>query len=251
MRPVSESVDASPVRRAPQSGAGGGRVKETKLFRRALLADPVLEVAPRLLGAVLRSTSPEGVVAVRLTEVEAYDGPDDPGSHAYRGQTARNAVMFGPPGHLYVYFTYGMHFCMNISAGPDGRPSAVLLRAGEIVEGIELARSRRGSAVADRDLARGPARLCVALGVDRTANDTDLVSPTAAAVAADPGAPAGADRLAGVALQLFAGPGFDGVPETGPRVGLREAADRPWRFWIGGEPSVSPYRPHAPKRRRT
>jgi DNA-3-methyladenine glycosylase len=203
---------------------------QTELVRRDFLARPVLEVAPRLLGAVLRSTTPAGVVAVRLTEVEAYDGPNDPGSHAYRGRTARNAVMFGPPGHLYVYFTYGMHFCMNVSAGPDGQPSAVLLRAGEIVEGSELARERRGAAVPDRDLARGPARLCTALGIDRAANDADLLAQ-------------------GSAVQLFSGPGFAGVAETGPRVGLREAADRPWRFWIGDDPTVSVYRPHVPKRR--
>jgi DNA-3-methyladenine glycosylase len=204
--------------------------------RRALLAEPVLEVAPRVLGMVLRSSTDEGTVAVRLTEVEAYDGPTDPGSHAYRGQTARNAVMFGPPGHLYVYFTYGMHFCMNISAGPDGQPSAVLLRAGEVIEGIDLARARRGSAngatISDRDLARGPARLCVALGIDRESNGADLL-----------------DRRS--PIQLLPGLGFDGIPSTGPRVGLREAADRPWRFWIPADPTVSPYRPHAPKRRRT
>ena len=173
--------------------------------RRTLLARPVLEVAPAMLGLVLRRTTDQGTVAVRLTEVEAYDGPNDPGSHAYRGQTARNAVMFGPPGHLYVYLTYGMHFCMNISAGPDGQPSAVLLRAGEVIEGLELARARRGATppgatansvpssgsasalaagtasgrrIADRDLARGPARLCVALGIDRDANGTDLLSRT-------------------------------------------------------------------------
>ena len=202
---------------------------------------------------VLRTSTDEGTVAVRLTEVEAYDGPTDPGSHAYRGQTARNAVMFGPSGHLYVYFTYGMHFCMNISAGPDGQPSAVLLRAGEVIEGAELARARRGNMVgrsqassnglrsgsgsgertiADRDLARGPARLCVALGVDRESNGADLL---------DRGSP----------IQLLPGPGFDGIPSTGPRVGLREAADRPWRFWIPGDPTVSPYRPHIPKRRPT
>jgi DNA-3-methyladenine glycosylase len=201
---------------------------------------------------VLRRSTDEGTVAVRLTEVEAYDGPTDPGSHAYRGQTARNAVMFGPPGHLYVYFTYGMHFCMNISAGPDGQPSAILLRAGEVIEGAELARARRGNMVgrsqaaslnglrsgsgertiADRDLARGPARLCVALGVDRESNGADLL---------DRGSP----------IQLLPGPGFDGIPSTGPRVGLREAADRPWRFWIPGDPTVSPYRPHSPKRRPT
>ncbi|MGZ0152111.1 DNA-3-methyladenine glycosylase [Kribbella sp. WER1] len=227
-------------------------------MRRSLLAGPVLEVAPKLLGTVLRSTSPEGTVAVRLTEVEAYDGANDPGSHAYRGPTARTEVMFGPPGHLYVYFTYGMHFCMNVVAGPDGKPSAVLLRAGEVVEGVDLARSRRGqpavqpvafnqsgarrSAVRqgpvakrpkpdpDRDLARGPARLCVALGIGRDDNGTDLLA---------------ADAL----IQLVDGPGYDGVPSTGPRVGLRDAADRPWRFWIPDDPTVSPYRPHVPKKR--
>ncbi|MFC6344655.1 DNA-3-methyladenine glycosylase, partial [Nocardioides hankookensis] len=106
------------------------------------LSGPVLEEAPRLLGAVLR----RGEVAVRITEVEAYDGPDDPGSHAFRGMTRRNAVMFGPAGRLYCYFTYGMHVCCNVVCGPEGRPSAVLLRAGEVVEGIELARERRPGA---------------------------------------------------------------------------------------------------------
>ena len=215
--------------------------------RRTSLARPVLEVAPSLLGMVLRRTTDEGTVAVRITEVEAYDGPNDPGSHSYRGQTARNAVMFGPPGFLYVYFTYGMHFCMNISAGPADQPSAVLFRAGEIIEGVELARARRGATppaassagsslpasgrrIPDRDLARGPARLCVALGITRTDNGTDLLARTSP-------------------IQLLPGEGFDGEPATGPRVGLRDAADRPWRFWIPGEPSVSPYKAHAPKRR--
>ncbi|WP_410784658.1 DNA-3-methyladenine glycosylase [Kribbella sp. C-35] len=198
-------------------------------MRRSLLAGPVLEVAPRLLGMVLRSTTSEGTVAVRLTEVEAYDGPNDPGSHAYRGQTPRNAVMFGPAGFLYVYFTYGMHFCMNVVAGPEGTPSAVLLRAGEVLEGIELARLRRNQP-ADRDLARGPARLCVALGIGREGNGADLLAKNSP-------------------VELLNGPGFDGEPATGPRVGLREAADRPWRFWIPDDPTVSPYRPHVPKKR--
>ncbi len=127
-----------------------------------LLAGPVLDVAPRLLGAVLR----HGEVAVRITEVEAYDGPNDPGSHAYRGRTDRNAVMFGPPGHLYVYFTYGMHHCCNVVTGEAGTASAVLLRAGEVVDGIERARERRPRST-DRDLARGPARLCRALALTR------------------------------------------------------------------------------------
>jgi DNA-3-methyladenine glycosylase len=184
---------------------------------RAFLAGPVLEVAPRLLGAVLRHDG----VAVRLTEVEAYDGPNDPGSHAYRGRTARNATMFGPPGHLYCYFTYGMHVCSNVVCGPEQTPSAVLVRAGEVVEGVEVARSRRPGA-SDRDLARGPARLCRALGIDLDHDGADLTVP------------------GGPSLTLG-----DVVSEvsTGPRVGLRGAPDRPWRFWIAGERTVSAYRP--------
>ncbi len=185
-----------------------------------LLSGPVLEVAPRLLGAVVR----HGEVEVRITEVEAYDGPDDPGSHAYRGRTDRNAVMFGPPGRLYVYFTYGMHHCCNVVLGPTGTPSAVLLRAGEVVAGLDLARQRRGSS--DRDLARGPARLCQALAITREQEGVDLVTGP---VTLTPGEP-----VTGHA--------------TGPRVGLRRAADRPWRFWIPGEPTVSPYRPAKPLR---
>lgn len=188
-----------------------------------VLSGPVLEVAPRLLGAVLR----HGGVAIRLTEVEAYDGPNDPGSHAYRGPTRRNEVMFGPPGHLYTYFTYGMHHCANVVCGPEGRASAVLLRAGEVVEGIELARERRGDHP-DRDLARGPARLCSALGLDLSDNGLDLTDGTL--VLGEPVAP---ERVV-----------------TGPRVGLRQAPDHPWRFWIDGEPTVSRYVPAKPRRKR-
>ena len=121
---------------------------------------PVEQVAPELLGAVLR----HGDVAVRLTEVEAYDGANDPASHAFRGRTPRNEIMFGPPGHLYVYFSYGMHWAANIICGPDGVASGVLLRAGEVIAGLDVARSRRGRA-SDRDLARGPGRLTQALGI--------------------------------------------------------------------------------------
>ena len=180
-----------------------------------LLSQPVLEVAPRLLGAIVR----HGEVAVRLTEVEAYDGENDPGSHAGRGPTPRSRVMYGPPGRLYVYFSYGMHHCANVVCGPEGRASAVLLRAGEVVEGLDLARERRRQAK-DRDLARGPARLCVALGIDLAHNTWPLDRPP---LTLEPG-----ERVPDVA--------------TGPRVGLRLAADRPWRFWVPGEPSVSPYR---------
>lgn len=191
---------------------------------RRLLAGPVLDVAPRLLGSVVR----HGEVALRLTEVEAYAGLDDPGSHAFRGPTPRSAVMFGPPGHLYVYFSYGQHWCANVVCGPDGTASAVLLRAGEVIAGHELAARRRGDARA-RDLARGPARLAACLGLDGTLSGSDLVTGPAR-------------------LEV----GGRAVPptliSTGPRVGLRQAGDRPWRFWLTGEPSVSSYRPAAPRR---
>jgi DNA-3-methyladenine glycosylase len=180
----------------------------------AVLSRPVLDVAPRLLGAILR----HGGVAVRLTEVEAYDGANDPGSHAYRGPTRRNQVMFGPAGHLYVYFTYGMHHCANIVCGSEGTASAVLMRAGEVVEGIDTARARRGNH-ADRDLARGPARLCSTLGLDLTHNGLDLSTG-----ALTLGPSIGPERIS-----------------TGPRVGLRHAADLPWRFWLTDDPTVSRY----------
>ena len=191
----------------------------------SLLERPVLEVAPLLLGATLR----HGDVAVRLTEVEAYDGANDPGSHAHRGHTARNSVMFGPAGHLYVYFTYGMHHCCNVVCGPEGTAAAVLLRAGEVVDGLETARRRRPRS-ADRDLARGPARLCRALDLDLGQNGARLDVPP---------------------LTLSPGPPPEAV-SSGPRVGLRQAPDRPWRFWLPEEPTVSPYRSaSALPRRRT
>jgi DNA-3-methyladenine glycosylase len=187
------------------------------------LCSPVEEVAPRLLGAVIR----HGPVAVRLTELEAYDGATDPASHAYRGRTPRNAVMFGPPGHLYLYFTYGMHWAGNISCGPEGVGSGVLMRAGEVIEGLDLARSRRGRA-SDRDLARGPGRLTQALGLHPQYKGCDLLGD-------------GPVQLQGPAE----------TPEmimVGPRVGVSVEADRPWRFWIGDSPFVSDYKrsPRAP-----
>lgn len=188
-----------------------------------LLAGPVLEVAPRLLGAELR----HGEVTLRLTEVEAYDGANDAGSHAYRGRTPRTAVMFGPPGHLYCYFTYGMHVCCNVVTGPDGAPSAVLLRAGEVVDGLEVARERRPGA-SDRDLARGPARLCKAMGIALDDNGNDLVTGSITLSLSEP--------VADVS--------------TGPRVGLRGDPDLPWRFWTTGDPTVSTYRPAAPRKGR-
>lgn len=187
---------------------------------RQVLEGSALEVAPRLLGAVLR----HGDVAVRLTEVEAYAGPDDPGSHAHRGRTPRNDVMFGPPGHLYCYFSYGMHVCANAVCGPAGTASAVLLRAGEVIEGLETARERRHGCP-DRDLARGPARLCQALAIGLEHGGVDLASGPVSLTLAEP----------------------VGSVSTGPRVGLRGAPDRPWRYWITGERSVSAYRPAKPR----
>jgi len=185
-----------------------------------ILAGPPVEAARRLLGATLRGRD----VTLRLVEVEAYAGPADPGSHAYRGRTTRNAVMFGPPGHLYVYFTYGMHWCANVVCGPRGTASAALLRAASVVDGLEVARSRRPG-IADRDLARGPARLAKTLGLTGADNGIDVLDP------------------AGDLVLSLAEPVPDGEVAAGPRVGLRLAAEVPWRFWIDGDPAVSAYRP--------
>ncbi|MEV5575931.1 DNA-3-methyladenine glycosylase [Spirillospora sp. NPDC052269] len=197
---------------------------------RSFYGAPVELVAPRLLGSVLVHTTDEGTVAVRLTEVEAYAGPRDPASHAYRGQTGRNAVMFGPPGHTYVYFTYGMHHCVNLVCGPAGTASGILLRAGEIIEGRDLAAARRPRSSV-RDLARGPARLCNALAISRPENGLDVCDPDGPlrVLPGDPVAPT--------------------AVRSGPRVGVNGGKDTPWRFWIDGDPTVSAYRPHNPRRR--
>lgn len=187
------------------------------------LSRPSVEIAPLLLGAVVHGRG----VSVRLTEVEAYLGEVDPGSHAFRGQTRRNAVMYGPAGHLYTYFTYGMHVCANVVCSPEGVATAVLLRAGEVVDGIELARERRTTSKTDADLARGPARLCVALGIRLDDDGADLAN--------------GPIRLE---------PASHPVPAfaNGPRTGVSGAGGSdayPWRFWIPGESTVSPYKASA------
>ncbi|MFF3444007.1 DNA-3-methyladenine glycosylase [Streptosporangium sp. NPDC002721] len=192
---------------------------------------PAHEVAPDLLGRVLM----HGPVALRLTEVEAYGLPgEDPASHTYRGRTPRNAVMFGPPGHLYVYFTYGMHFCANLTCLPEGVGSGVLLRAGEVVSGVETALARRNAGgarpVRETDLARGPARLAVALGFTREHDGLDACGPGSLSVVE--GEPAKASSVL-----------------SGPRTGVSAGKETPWRFWIDGEPTVSPHRPHVPRRR--
>ncbi|GIJ51530.1 putative 3-methyladenine DNA glycosylase [Virgisporangium aliadipatigenens] len=191
-----------------------------------MLSGGAPEAARGLLGCLLSA----GGVTVRISETEAYAGTSDAASHAFRGPTARNEVMFGPPGHAYVYFTYGMHWCMNVVCGPDGLAAAVLLRAGAVVDGLAAARARRGAAVRERDLARGPARLCAALGIDRSAYGVDLLDPASA-------------------VRLL--PAVEPVPaesvHSGPRVGVTGAHDVPWRYWIEGDPTVSAYRRHVPR----
>ena len=200
------------------------------------LLRPALEAAPDLLGGHLTVAAPDGDVTLRITEVEAYHGagmpgPTDGGSHARMGRTDRNASMFGPPGHAYVYFSYGMHFAINVVCSPEGTASGVLLRAGEVVGGDALARRRRtarraGAVLTDRRLAMGPGNLAQALGVTRDAHD-------GRSLFAAPFSLELPDRRAAHILQ-------------GPRVGV--AGDPggpafPWRFWIAGDPTVSAFRP--------
>jgi DNA-3-methyladenine glycosylase len=217
------------------------------LIPRSFFARHSVEVAPDLLGCVIEHETAAGLVAVELTEVEAYAGPTDPASHAYRGKTRRNAVMFGPPGHAYVYFTYGIHFCVNLVCLGEGRASAVLLRAGRVISGEDLARARRGRRkpgggadgvrLAFRDLARGPARLCQALEIDRSLDGADVcVADSSLRV----WWPTASTTVRSGEIKIA----------SGPRVGIASAAEVPWRFWIEGEPSVSAYRPYAPRRRK-
>jgi DNA-3-methyladenine glycosylase len=197
--------------------------RETSLAQ--ALSAPATVVAPKLLGAILRV----GEVALRITEVEAYLGDGtDPGSHAFRGRTPRNLVMFDEPGYLYVYFTYGQHYCANVVCSPPGEASAVLLRAGQIVDGIELARERRVTTRGDSDLASGPARLTVALGITLADNGADLAGPR-------------------IRLEL---PTATAEYSTSPRTGVSGqggTAQFPWRFWIPDDPTVSQYRAHRPR----
>jgi DNA-3-methyladenine glycosylase len=190
---------------------------------RAFFARPSTIVAPELLGRILVRTLPDGTrLAARLVEVEAY-GPDDPASHAFRGRTVRNHVMFGPPGHLYVYFTYGMHFCANVVTGRDGEGSAVLLRAAEPLQGLRAMAARRGVG-APRLLCSGPARLTQAFAIDRTDDGADLLRATDLQLRV--GSPLPARRVVRSA-----------------RVGVRVGVEPRWRYFERGSPFVSPGRP--------
>lgn len=200
----------------------------------------MVEFAPTVLGAVLVRESVDGAVGIRLTEVEAYTGAADPGSHSFRGMTARNATMFGPPGHLYCYFTYGMHHALNIVCDAAGVATGCLLRAGEGVVGADVARRRReakprASHLTDTALARGPGNLARALAATRADDGADLLGPEWSLWLPD--RPVAAEGIA-----------------TGSRVGVSGPGGHgdtyPWRFWIRGDPTVSAYRPAAPRARR-
>ncbi|MGW1541862.1 DNA-3-methyladenine glycosylase [Streptomyces sp. NPDC002309] len=188
-----------------------------------LLAHPAEDVAPKLLGSVLTCKTPEGTVSIAITETEAYSGTADPASHAYRGRTPRNAVMFGPAGHLYVYRSHGLHWCANVVTGTDGIASAVLIRAGRVIEGEDLAHERRGEKVESPRLARGPGNFCQALGITAEHN--------------------GADLLTGTSVMLSEGePVPAAIIQVGPRVGVSKAHDWQHRFYLAGDPTVSAYR---------
>lgn len=193
-----------------------------RLVPRSVLARPVLDVAPLLVGCLLVGRTG---VTLRITETEAYDGPGDPASHAVR-RTPRTEVMFGPAGHLYVYFVYGMHWCANVVTGPDGLASAVLLRAADVVAGLPAARSLRPG-VPDGRLGRGPAAVTTLLGLTGADSGADLCRP-------------------GRPVELRWG---DPVTvASGPRVGITRAVERPWRFWQPGSASVTAFRAGARRR---
>ncbi|WP_018179807.1 DNA-3-methyladenine glycosylase [Jongsikchunia kroppenstedtii] len=196
-------------------------------------ADPT-SAARLILGGRLHRTTPDGVIVARIVEVEAYGaGPDtpfpDPASHGYRGRTPRNQVMFGEAGHLYVYRSYGIHLCMNISYGPADRCGGVLLRALQIERGLDVVQARRGRPLADHRLASGPGNVGTAMGIELSDNGIDVF---------------GADST----LRLVPQPLSPSEIAEGPRVGVAMAADRPWRLWVACSPAVSAYRrsPRAP-----
>jgi DNA-3-methyladenine glycosylase len=194
---------------------------------RSFYARDARELAPGLLGKVLVRREPGGpVLAARIVEVEAYCGSEDPGSHAFRGPTARNAVMFGPAGHLYVYFTYGMHWCANVVAGEPGTAAAVLLRAAAPVAGLEVMRARRAAARRDRDLCSGPAKLCEAFGITGAFDGTNLV-----------GRGTGPSEL----QILDVGTPPPAAPLVTTRIGLAPGRgdDHPWRFAVPADPNLS------------
>jgi len=186
-------------------------------LHRGQLTGTAADVAPTLLHKVLVAGERSG----RIVEVEAYEGGDDPASHAFRGRTPRNGIMFGPAGHLYVYFTYGMHWCANVVCGSRGEARAVLVRALVPLTGLEAMRGARPAATRDRDLCNGPAKLCQALGITGADNGLDLLAGDSAIMLLDDGVPP------------------PRTPGNGPRVGISVATERRMRWWVENEPCVS------------
>jgi DNA-3-methyladenine glycosylase len=193
---------------------------------RGVFGRPAAAVAPELLGKVLVHDEPHGQLRGRIVEVEAYTGQTDPGSHAYRGRTARNAVMFGPPGHVYTYVSYGMHVCMNLVTDPEGVAGAVLVRALEPLAGMEVMAERRGHRPL-AELCNGPGKLCQAMGITMSDNGADLEAGPIW-VDDDGYVPAAIDRSA--------------------RVGLSRGRDLQLRFYLPENPFLSPGRPSLPSR---
>ena len=249
-----------------------------ELLARGFLARPAREAAPDLLGCVLEHETAEGLVAVEVTEVEAYEGLIDPASHSYRGRTPRNAIMWGPPGFGYVYFTYGMYYCVNVVCQPAETSAAILIRAGRVIAGEQLARQRRAVRphppslltpppsppaqssrssrdararppaprdLAARDLARGPGRLCQAMGITLAQNGLDCCDPASPLRLRPAPIPPPAADGTGPGPQ----PRVNPSPRIscGPRVGVTAAPEVPWRFWLTDDPTVSDYRLHKPR----
>jgi len=199
-----------------------------RVLARGFYARGAVEVAPQLLNKLLVRDGRAG----RIVEVEAYRGSDDRASHAFSGLTARNATMFGRPGRLYVYFTYGMHFCANAVCMPEGTAEAVLLRALAPVSGLDLMREARPGIVNDENLASGPAKLCQAMGITRAEDGADLVTGSVGIRVVDDGVPPPT------------------VPASSGRVGIRHATELPWRWWVPGDPNVSKSRVQPARGRR-
>ena len=200
---------------------GPGASTPDPLGRAAYRRDP-RDLAPDLLGKVLVHDDPvAGPRTGRIVEVEAYCGAADPGSHAFRGMTARNRTMFGPPGALYVYFTYGMHWCANVVCGDDGEGVAVLLRALVPLTGVDAMRVARPRARRLRDLCSGPAKLCQAFGLDGSFDGADLVTADRGVWVGDDGTPPPAH------------------PFQTTRIGLSAGSEHPWRWCVPGDPHVS------------
>jgi DNA-3-methyladenine glycosylase len=212
--PAAGGVIGGPEVVSRNSGAGGPE-PDAAVVRREELAVDALVLAPRLLNKLLVHGDRVG----RIVEVEAYQGEEDPASHAFRGPTGRNAVMFGPAGHLYVYFTYGMHWCANVVCGLPGEARAVLLRAVAPVAGLEAMWAARPAARRETDLGNGPAKLCQALGITGAQNGVDLLD--------------GPVRL------MDDGKSPPRRPGQGPRIGITVATELPWRWWVPGDPHVS------------